>query len=117
MLFMGLDSEQKVKSVPGITDIIVEECSEIDLDTFSQLKQRLRGYGVLKNQIVLQTNPISKINWVYKHFFEDGCKEENCYIHHSTYKDNRFLNQTTIDALESYKDTNPYYYRVYCLGE
>ena len=117
MLFMGLDNEQKVKSIPGITDIIVEECSEIDLDTFSQLKQRLRGYGVLKNQIVLQTNPISKINWVYKHFFEDGCKEENCVIHHSTYKDNRFLNQTTIDALESYKDTNPYYYRVYCLGE
>lgn len=117
MLFMGLDDEQKVKSVPNITDIIVEECSEINFDTFSQLKQRMRGKGKLKNQIVLQCNPVSKVNWVFKHFYEDGCKESNCLLHHSTYKDNKFLNQKTIEALEDYKRTNPYYYRVYCLGE
>ena len=117
MLFMGLDDEQKVKSIPNITDIIIEECSEITLDTFSQLKQRMRGRAHLHNQLVLQCNPVSKVNWVYKHFFEDGCKENNCLIHRSTYKDNRFLNQTTINALEDYKTTNPYFYRVYCLGE
>lgn len=27
------------------------------------------------------------------------------------------MNQATIDALEGYKETNPYFYRVYCLGE
>ena len=117
MLFMGLDDSQKVKSIPDITDIIVEECSEISLETFSQLKQRLRGSGQARNQIVLQCNPVSKTNWVYKHFFQEGCKEDNCLIHRSTYKDNRFLNQTTINALENYKNTNPYFYRVYCLGE
>lgn len=117
MLFMGLDDEQKVKSIPNITDIIIEECSEITLDTFSQLKQRLRGSGALRNQLILQCNPVSKANWVYKHFFDGGCKETNCLIHHSTYKDNRFLNQTTINALEDYKTTNPYFYRIYCLGE
>lgn len=117
MLFMGLDDEQKVKSIPSITDIIIEECSEISLDTFSQLKQRMRGSGQFRNQLILQCNPVSKVNWVYKHFFQDGCKEANCLIHRSTYKDNRFLNETTIKALESYKDTNPYFYRVYCLGE
>lgn len=117
MLFMGLDDEQKVKSIPDITDIIIEECSEIGLDTFSQLKQRMRGNGILRNQLVLQCNPVSKTNWVYKHFFMDGCKEENCLIHRSTYKDNRFLNETTKKALEDYKDSNPYFYRVYCLGE
>lgn len=62
MLFMGLDDEQKVKSIPNITDIIIEECSEINLDTFSQLKQRLRGVGKLRNQLVLQCNPVSKVN-------------------------------------------------------
>ena len=117
MLFMGLDDEQKVKSIPNITDIIIEECSEITLDTFSQLKQRLRGTGALRNQLVLQCNPVNKVNWVYKHFFQDGCKEDNCLIHRSTYKDNRFLNEVTIKALEDYKVTNPYFYRVYCLGE
>lgn len=117
MLFTGLDDDQKIKSIPNITDIIVEECSEINLDKFSQLKQRMRGVGKLRNQLVLQCNPVSKSNWTYKHFFLDGCKEPNCIIHRSTYKDNRFLNQTTINALEGYKETNPYFYRVYCLGE
>lgn len=117
ILMMGLDDEQKVKSIPNITDIIVEECSEISLDTFSQLKQRMRGSGHFRNQLILQCNPVSKINWVFKHFFLDGCKEPNCLIHRSTYKDNRFLNETTIKALEDYKYSNPYFYRVYCLGE
>ena len=80
-IFMGLDDPEKVKSIPDVTDIIVEECSEINLDKFSQLKQRLRGKGRLRNQIVLMTNPVSKANWVYKHFFESGCKEDNCLIH------------------------------------
>ena len=114
---MGLDDEQKVKSIPSITDIIIEECSEINFDTFSQLKQRLRGRAQLRNQLILQCNPVSKSNWVYKHFFENGNKENNSLIHRSTYKDNRFLNQTTINAREDYKRTNPYFYRVYCLGE
>lgn len=117
MLFMGLDDPDKIKSIPDVTDIVVEEASEITLDKFSQCKQRLRGSGVLRNQIVLMTNPVSKANWVYRHFFERGCREPNCLVHRSTYRDNPFLNQSTIDALEAYRDTNPYYYRVYALGE
>lgn len=116
-VLMGLDDDEKVKSIPGITDIIVEEASEITFDKFSQLKMRMRGNGQLKNQMVLMTNPISKVNWIYKHFFEHGNKEENCLIHRSTYKDNKFCNNETRAALESYQKTNPYYYRVYCLGE
>lgn len=117
ILCVGLDNYEKVKSIPSITDIVVEEASEISYDDFSQLQQRLRGNGKLPNQIVLQTNPISKSNWVYKYFFENGCQFENCFIHKSTYKDNPFVNQSTIDALEQYRMTNPYFYRVYCLGE
>lgn len=116
-LCTGLDDQEKIKSIPDITDAIIEEASEITEDDFSQIKMRLRGSGKLKNQVVLMTNPISKLNWIYKHFFEDGCKEDNCLIHRSTYKDNKFVNQETIDALESYKTTNPMFYRIYCLGE
>ena len=117
MLFMGLDDQQKIKSIPDITQIVVEEATEITFDDYSQIKQRLRGRGKLRNQIVLMCNPVSKANWVYKYFFENGNQEPNCIINRSTYKDNPFLNQTTIDALESYKETNPYFYSVYCLGE
>lgn len=116
-ILMGIDDYEKVKSIPGITDVIIEEASEITFDDYSQLKMRLRGGGKLRNQIVLMTNPISKANWIYKYFFADGCKEQNCRIHRSTYKDNRFINESTVRALEGYKDTNPMFYRVYCLGE
>lgn len=116
-LCTGLDNDEKIKSIPNLTDAIIEEASEITFDDFSQIKMRLRGNGRLRNQVVLMTNPISKVNWVYKHFFEKGCKEENCLINQSTYKDNKFVNESTIKALESYKDTNPMFYRVYCLGE
>ena len=116
-LCTGLDNDEKIKSIPNLTDAIIEEASEITFDDFSQVKMRLRGNGTLRNQVVLMTNPISKVNWIYKHFFEDGCKEDNCLINQSTYRDNKFVNESTIKALESYKDTNPMFYRVYCLGE
>lgn len=116
-LCMGLDDPDKVKSIPNITDCLIEEASEITLDDYSQLKMRLRGNGVLRNQIVLMTNPISKANWIYRFFFEKGCQEQNCLIHKSTYKDNKHINESTVRTLEGYKTTNPMYYRVYCLGE
>lgn len=116
-LCMGIDDFEKVKSIPGITDCLIEEASEVTFDDYSQLKMRLRGTGRLRNQIVLMTNPISKANWIYRFFFEGGCSEPNCLIHQSTYKDNRFINETTIRTLEGYRDTNPMFYRVYCLGE
>ena len=117
ILAMGIDNQEKIKSIPAINDIWIEECSDCVYDDFFQVKMRMRGTGKLKNQIMLSTNPISKASWVYHHFFEDGCKEEDCIIDRSTYKDNPFTNETTIQALESYKTTNFYYYQVYCLGE
>lgn len=62
IMFSGLDDSERIKSIPNISDVIVEEASEINFEDFSQLKQRLRGKGKLRNQIVLQSNPISKAN-------------------------------------------------------
>lgn len=117
MLFSGCDDVEKLKSIPNITDAIFEEASEFSPTDFDQLKIRLRGKGKLKNQIILQSNPVSKANWLYLRFFEKGCQEDDCLIDRSTYHDNPFCNQETISALERYKETNPAYYTVYCLGE
>lgn len=117
MLFSGCDDVEKLKSIPNITDAIFEEASEFSPTDFDQLKIRLRGKGKLKNQIILQSNPVSKANWLYLRFFEKGCQEDDCLIDRSTYHDNPFCNQETINALERYKETNPAYYTVYCLGE
>lgn len=117
MMFSGCDNPEKLKSIPNITDIVFEEASQFSPEDFDSLKMRLRGKGRLKNQIVLQSNPVSKANWLYHRFFEHGCTEDDCLIDRSTYKDNPFCNQETIDALERYKTTNPAFYTIYCLGE
>lgn len=117
MMFSGCDNPEKLKSIPGITDAIMEEASEFTPTDFDTVKIRLRGKARLKNQIVLMSNPVSKANWIYLRFFKNGCKEESCLIDKSTYHDNKFCNADTVKALESYKVTNPAYYKIYCLGE
>lgn len=115
LLYKGIDDQEKLKSIVGITDIIVEECSEITLEDFQQLDLRLRSAAPF-NQIYLMTNPISKANWVYKYFFENGTPQDT-FILHSTYKDNRFLTKDYITTLENMINTNPTWYRIYALGE
>ena len=63
LLFKGLDDSEKIKSINGITDIVIEEATEITLDDFTQLNLRLRSKKP-NNQIHLMFNPVSKANWV-----------------------------------------------------
>lgn len=42
-LFKGLDDSEKIKSITGITDIVIEEATEITQDEFTQLDLRLRA--------------------------------------------------------------------------
>lgn len=114
ILFKGLDDPEKVKSIEGITDIVVEEASELTEDDFDQLNLRLRAKcGML--QIHLMFNPVSKVNWVYKRFFENGTPEDTVIIH-TTYKDNPYLPQEYINSLLRLERTNPAYYKIYVLG-
>lgn len=115
LLFKGLDDSEKIKSVQGITDIVIEEATEISLDDFTQLNLRLRSNEPY-NQILLMFNPVSKANWVYKYFFESGCPD-NCVICQSTYKDNIHLPKEYVDSLLELEERNPAYFRIYVLGE
>ena len=114
-LFKGLDDPEKIKSITGITDVVIEEATEITLDDFTQLNLRLRPKED-NPQIYLMFNPISKANWVYDYFFVEPIPD-NCLIISTTYKDNRFLNKDYCDELEKLQDRNPAYYRIYALGE
>lgn len=114
ILFKGFDDPEKIKSIEGITDIVVEEASELTEDDFDQLNLRLRAdCGML--QIHLMFNPVSKANWVYKRFFENGTPEDTVIIH-TTYKDNPYLPQEYIDSLLRLERTNPAYFKIYVLG-
>lgn len=114
-LFKGLDNPEKIKSVKGVSDIIMEEATEFTLDDFTQLNLRLREKKHAYKQIFIMFNPISKVNWVYKTFFEHDF--EGAKIHLSTYKDNRFNDEETRKTIERLAETNEAYYKIYALGE
>ena len=117
-IFKGLDDSEKLKSITfakgELTDIWMEEASETLESDFNQLNIRLRGKGT-KKQIVVSFNPIDINHWLKKRFFDR--KDDDIRFIHTTYKDNRFLDDEYVSLLESYRDTDPYYYSVYCLGQ
>lgn len=118
VIFKGLDDSEKLKSITfenGIlTDIWVEEASEISQADFNQLDIRLRGNGP-KKQIVVTFNPTDINHWLKKRFVDPF--DPNIAVVHGTYLDNEFLDNDYKTLLESYKDSDPYYYAVYCLGQ
>ena len=125
ILFAGLDDVEKLKSIFDITGIWIEEASEILESDFNQLDIRLRTQCLYYLQFIITFNPVSITHWLKRRFFDLDISDPQtrdkfkCLtkIHESTYQDNRFLSQDGIRILENFKYTDPYYYRVYCLGE
>ena len=115
IIFAGLDDVEKMKSIYDITGIWVEEASEITEADFNQLDIRLRTDFDQYLQMILTFNPISITHWLKKRFFDQI--DERATTHRSTYRDNRFLTEEAIATLEAFRDTDPYYYQVYCLGD
>jgi phage terminase large subunit len=117
IIFKGLDDTEKLKSITfsrgELTDVWIEEASEVEEQSFNQLDVRLRG-GKEQKQITLSFNPVNINHWLKR--FVDA-KQSNKMCLHTTYKQNKFLDDEYKKLLESYKDKDPYYYQVYCLGE
>lgn len=128
IIFKGMDKPAKLKSLNGVSIVWIEECSEVKYAGFKEILGRLR-HPTLSNHIILSTNPVSKSNWVYKHFFQDkatGYKvlddEElytkrivvigNTYYHHSTVDDNYFVPQEYVEQLDELQQHDPDLYRI-----
>lgn len=114
-IFKGMDNPEKIKSIKGISDVVMEEASEFTLDDYTQLTLRLRDKAHKQKQIYLMFNPVSKANWVYNAFFVK--KPKNTVIYQTTYKDNRFLDALTRENIEELANRNEAYYKIYALGE
>lgn len=112
---VGIDDPEKLKSIHGITGVWVEEASELDERDFDQLDLRLRGKTKHYKQIIVTFNPVIITHWLKGRFFDKPKK--NMHTMHSTYLDNRFIDDDYRALLESYKETDEYYYTVYCLGQ
>lgn len=114
IILLGLDEETKLLSLANVSAVWVEEAFEVPQNMIEQLNLRMRGKA-LNQQIWLSWNPISKNSYLYQ-FTVENPPENSVYVH-STYRDNPFLKDEYIKALEEMAVRNPSKYRVYGLGE
>ncbi|OED34280.1 hypothetical protein AB832_07945 [Flavobacteriaceae bacterium (ex Bugula neritina AB1)] len=145
IIMKGIDDEEKIKSIEGVTGIYVEEVSELDKADFMQLDLRLRGIHKYPLQYVFSFNPVSVRHWLVE-FVEPSLLDEKdrpnnlskrrdllskkvwefdkitdgniktTRIINSTYKDNRFIDQAYKDVLEGYSSISSNYYTIYTKG-
>lgn len=128
IIFKGLDKVEKMKGLQGVSIVWLEEASEIKYSGYKELLLRLRT----KKQslhILLATNPVSKDNWIFTHFFEDEEKKikhvdefefyekrvlklDDLYMHHSTVDDNPFVPESYVKELDKMLLTDPDLWRV-----
>lgn len=114
IILMGLDTEEKLLSLNNISTVWIEEAYEVEREKVEQLNLRMRGQAQ-NQQLILSWNPISKNSWLYE--FTVKKPPESSIFHHSTYKDNPFLNEEYIKALDEMEQRNPAKYRIYGRGE
>lgn len=115
IIFRGADDNgSKLLSIKGIDTCWIEEASEISQDMFHILETRLRGIGH-KKQFYLTFNPISANHFLKREFFDTP--KDDQLICHSTWRDNRFLDDGTIKNLLDMKERNPVFYDVFALGK
>ena len=114
IIFAGLDDVEKLKSITfskgELTDIWIEEASEILESDFNQLDVRLRGKGT-KKQITISFNPIDVNHWLKRRFIDRI--DDNIEVMHSTYKDNEFLDEDTLVFYFVFDEPQLYYKVVY----
>lgn len=124
IIFRGVNDEkqrEKLKSITfqkgKLTDVWIEEATEITQADFEIIDDRLRGElppGQFY-QIRCTFNPVNKNHWIKKVFFDTP--DPNVLCHHSTYLGNRFIDDAYRARMERRKKIDPEGYRIYGLGE
>ena len=124
ILFRGMNDEkqrEKLKSITfkrgKLTDVWIEEATELTQADFEIIDDRLRGElpEGLFYQIRMTFNPVSSSHWIKKNFFD--VSDDDVLTHHSTYLDNRFIDDAYKRRMERRKRMDPEGYRIYGLGE
>ena len=124
IIFRGVNDEkqrEKLKSITfqkgKLTDVWIEEATEITQSDFEIIDDRLRGelpQGQFY-QIRCTFNPVNKNHWLKKVFFD--IPDDNVLTHHSTYLTNRFIDEAYKARMERRKIVDPDGYQIYGLGE
>lgn len=124
IIFRGVNDDkqrEKLKSITfkrgKLTDVWIEEATELTQQDFEIIDDRLRGQLPEGQffQIRLTFNPVSANHWIKRVFFDRA--DDDVETHHSTYLDNRFIDDAYHRRMERRKQIDPEGYRVYGLGE
>ena len=114
---LGLDDSEKIKSIAGVTAVFLEEATEFSYEDNAQIQLRLRGKIDTYYQIMYAFNPTTKLNWVYKEFYEDPERYGNdALCHLSTYLDNKYLDHKYKLKLEALSKRDYGWHQVYAKG-
>ena len=140
-LARGCDNPQKIKSIRNPSHAWYEEADQLDHEDYVVASSSLRS-NESRVREYLSFNPESggdyRHHWIFKTFFKDH--EANMYdgtfashidvelpgsrkkarityrSTHSTYHHNPYCTPERAAKLESYRESYPYYYDVFCLG-
>ena len=104
--FISLDQPAKIRGRKRNL-LFVNECNEIDWDSWQQLIFRTEG------KIILDYNPSEANHWIY----DKVETREDALFYKTTYKDNPFIDKNIIHELERLKETDDEYWQVFGLGE
>jgi phage terminase large subunit len=101
--FISTDDAEKLRGLKS-SILWLEEANEIDEESYFQLQIRTTG------PIILSYNPtISPFHWIRQ--------MSDCSRYFTTYRNNPYLEQTVVRAIEELKHTNPKAWKIYGLGE
>lgn len=124
IIFRGMNDEkqrEKLKSITfqrgKLTDVWCEEATELTQADLEIIDDRLRGElpdGQFY-QIRLTFNPVNRNHWIKKVFFDIA--DDNVLTHHSTYLENRFIDDAYKARMERRKLVDPEGYEIYGRGE
>lgn len=125
IIFRGFNDErarERVKSITfrngELTWIWCEEATDLREADVDILDDRLRG--VLANpslfyQMTFSFNPVSAQHWIKRRFWDYDSPD--VFKSHSTYLDNRFIDEAYHRRMMRRKEVDPDGYRIYGLGE
>jgi len=116
---LGLDDSEKIKGYSEASDIFLDEVTAFTVEDFEQIDGTLRSTKYnLPLQLIMAFNPVSRANWVYEYFcFDINKVPDNTLISHSTYLDNKYLDDSYIQRMNQLKEKNFNRWKIEALGE
>lgn len=124
VIFRGVNDardREKLKSINfangKLVWIWVEEATELQESDIDILDDRLRGILLNPNlyyQITFTFNPVSATHWIKRKYFD--IDNRDVLTHHSTYLQNRFIDEAYHRRMMLRKEQDPEGYEIYGLG-